>query len=1079
MLKFIFGRAACGKTYEIIKLVEKSAKAGERPLLLVPEQFSFESEKLVLDALGDCDFQNVTVTSFTRLCSETEQISGGICFKSLSDADKHILMQRAVKSVSSDLKLWAKYFASPGFADEILKTVEEFKLQGIYPEDLKEASNEVSGEKLRLKLSDTALIYSEYNALTAESFLDPSDRLERLCRFIETDDYFKNRPVFVDSFKGFTGQQFKLLKKIISQSPSVTIAVTYDPDADRQYGVFHNISKTVNKLKAYAEENGVAVSEPVTLRENKYNCADLRCLEAILSGSGKAEKIKAPDITVCRADSIYDEAEFVARNIRKTVREENAAYGDFVVIARDTAPYMNALKAACERNGVSCFFDMRLALASMPVSTAVMGAVETAAAFTGENILKFLKSGINIADETDISDLENYAYIWNLSSADWQREWDMNPDGLSSRMEEKQISMLKHLNEIRVKAVKPLTEFKSCFKGTPRERTKAIMELLSLVKAPETFAALSDELSKKGDFTMSDAVRSSWDAMISVFNTLTACFPDTQISSKDYINALKSAISFTTVGVIPQMADEVAFGSADRIRPSRPKYAFILGANQGVFPKGISNSGVFGLNERKELIDLGLDIADRTLEASIDEDFLVYSNLCCASDKVFVSYCAVLADGSQGMPSPFVSEITENLDCITVNEPQKLSLDNAPETERGAFFELCRRMSFPDETQTVLACNNENLNEKAKWLGLVRNAENARLSSDTAKKLFGQRIKMSPTKFDDLSHCRFKYFLKYGLNARRIYPAEMNAMQKGTLIHYVLQKMIEEYGKGIGELDKAKIKESVDRYTDEYLDGIQGYRSTEIPRLKYIVSNIRRSLYCVVMRLSEEFAQSDFIPVKCELKIGDDGEVPAIDIPLDDHGSVSLEGTVDRVDEWNGYIRVIDYKSGSKTFKLPDILFGQNMQMLLYLYTLVKFGTFGKKPAGVLYMKAKRNTDGKNIRMDGMVLDDESVVYAMERENGGKFIPKYGSSRTAGSFITDNDFEDIFAFIELKLKNTAQDLLNGSIEADPIDGIESSACEYCDFACVCKTENNVSRSVEKLTKDEVIERIREENKENV
>lgn len=1079
MLKFIFGRAVCGKTYEILKLVKNSVKSDEGPIFIVPEQFSFESERLVLSALGDKDFQRVTVTSFTRLCSVAEQISGGVCFKTLSDADKHILMQRAVKSVSSELKLWARYFASAGFADEMLKTVEEFKLQGIYPEDLKKIAGEASGEKLRLKLSDTALIYSEYNALIAESFLDPSDRLERLYRFIETDGYFKNRPVFVDSFKGFTGQQFKILKKIIAQSPSVTVAVTYDPKVDRQYGVFHNISKTVGKLRAYAEEFGVEISEPTVLRDNKYNSADLKFLEELLSGNEVCGCPDAPNVTVCRADSIYDEVEFVARSIRKIVREENAEYGDFVVIARDTAPYMNALRAACDRNGVSCFFDMRLALSSMPVSTAVIAAVEAATAFTGESILKFLKSGIGLISENDISDIENYAYVWSLSSADWQREWDMNPEGLSDRMDEKQALKLKHLNEIRAKAIAPLMTFKSDFKGTPKERTKAIMELLLLIKAPEKFAELSNELSKKGDFTTADAIRTSWDAMISVFNTLTDCFPDTHISSKDYTAALKSAISFTSVGVIPQMADEVVFGSADRIRPSRPKYAFVLGANQGVFPMGISSSGVFALNERKQLIDLGLDIADRTLEASIDEDFLVYSNLCCASDKVFISYCAVLEDGSQGMPSPFVSKIVDSLACTVVNEPQGLSVDNAPETEEGAFFELCRRMSDVDEAATVLACSNEKLLERAGWLKAAGSTEGSRLTPDTAKKLFGEHIRMSPTKFDDLSHCRFKYFLKYGIRAKRFYPADMNAMQKGTLIHYVLQKTIEEYGKDVARLDRLQIKAAVDRYTDEYLDSIQGYRNAEIPRLTYIVSNIRRSLYDVVGRLAEEFAQTDFVPVKCELKIGDGKEIPAIDIPLDNYASVSLEGTVDRVDEWNGYIRVVDYKSGSKTFKLPDILFGQNMQMLLYLYTLVKLGTYGKKPAGVLYMRAKRAADKGNVRMDGMVLDDESVVYAMEKENNGKFIPKHGNKNTEGSFISESDFNDIFAFIELKLKNTAQGLLNGEIAADPIDGVESSACSFCDFACVCRLESNISRSVERLSKDEVIERIREENAKNV
>ena len=84
----------------------------------------------------------------------------------------------------------------------------------------------------------------------------------------------------------------------------------------------------------------------------------------------------------------------------------------------------------------------------------------------------------------------------------------------------------------------------------------------------------------------------------------------------------------TSVGVIPQTLDEVIFGSADRIRPSRPKIAFILGANQGEFPKTIGNSGLFVLPERKKLIEQGINISDNSLDASIDENYLVYCNVC-------------------------------------------------------------------------------------------------------------------------------------------------------------------------------------------------------------------------------------------------------------------------------------------------------------------------------------------------------------------------------------------------------------------------------------------------------------------
>ncbi|MBR5817198.1 MAG: PD-(D/E)XK nuclease family protein, partial [Clostridia bacterium] len=516
---------------------------------------------------------------------------------------------------------------------------------------------------------------------------------------------------------------------------------------------------------------------------------------------------------------------------------------------------------------------------------------------------------------------------------------------------------------------------------------------------------LAEKNTAEGDFDLADAIRSSWDIMMSILNSMVVCFSDANILAKEYIEALKTSISFATVGVIPQMIDEVTFGSADRIRPSRPKYAFILGANQGVFPKQLTHGGIFAANERKAMIDLGLDITDATLDTASYEDFLVYANTCCATKEVYISYSSALADGSAGHPSAFLESILKNLDVNNAQEPMKLEVSNAPETLSAAFTELCKRIESDVERASILKGTGGELDFGVNSILNGEGKEKASITPETAKALFGSTIKMSPTKFDDFNHCRFKYFCKYGLKAQKLYPAEFSAMQRGTLIHYVLQRIIEEYGKDVSKLSSEKCCEAVDAFTDEYLDSISGYRNIENERMSYLVSNIRRSLYYVTERIAKEFAQSKFEPVKCELKIGDGGEIPAINIPVEDYGNIVLNGTVDRLDRYGAYIRVIDYKSGSKTFKLPDILYGQNMQMLLYLYTLSQNEKYGGTPAGVLYVKAKRVNDGTPAqrRMNGIVLADEQVVYAMEEQNGGEFIPKFNPEKQSDAYLSNDE----------------------------------------------------------------------------
>ena len=70
VLQFIFGRPASGKTYTVLNKIKELTEQGEKSVLIVPEQFTFESEKAVIENIGDKAALYVTVASFTRLYEE-------------------------------------------------------------------------------------------------------------------------------------------------------------------------------------------------------------------------------------------------------------------------------------------------------------------------------------------------------------------------------------------------------------------------------------------------------------------------------------------------------------------------------------------------------------------------------------------------------------------------------------------------------------------------------------------------------------------------------------------------------------------------------------------------------------------------------------------------------------------------------------------------------------------------------------------------------------------------------------------------------------------------------------------------
>ena len=1076
MLQFIIGRAATGKSFNVCERIAECVGNGDNPVLIVPEQFSFESEKRILDRLGDYGAQKVKVLSFSRLCDEVERTVGGICGKSLSDADRLILMSRAVILSANELKVWGKYSRSSGFVKMLCDTIGEFKINAVSVEDIIDAAGKTDDSALSSKLSDTATIYANYELLLAERFIDPNDRLTKLYYTLENNDFFKDKTVFFDSFKGFTGQQFRIIDRILSTAKNVTVSLTENVYDTRKYGVFSNIRHTRERILSMAKAHGVEYSEPVILKDNFYNSAEISALENLMCGQKIEQCENVDNITLCRAENIAYEADFVARNIRRIVREKGARYSDFVVIARDTATYEDVLDAACAKNNVPCFIDRRIPLSSLPPAVAVLSAVELARGLSTEKILRFYKSGISFLSEDEISTLENYTYLWGIDGAMWKTEWDMNERGFQfSENGEKDNEFLRQINAVRHRAISPILNFKANFKGSAADMSRAIVVLLDEINAKQGFLELSKLYKAEGNIALCDAMRQGFDKIMSILGSLVTVFGEGQMDSANFADALSHSLALDTVGVIPQMIDEVTYGAADRIRPSRPRYAFIMGANQNVFPRALQGGGLFKNTEREKLIELGLQIPDNTLTASIDEEFLVYSNVCCATDSVFISYSASLSDGSVAEPSSFVSDIANTFGCTVLCEPSPLSDINTPETAEDAFGVLCGRLSSDErDAKTLLSV----LETKEKMQGRLDNAISLgerpkfALTGDTAHKLFGEKLHMSPSKFDNFSRCKFMYFCRNGLKAESLQPAQFNVMQRGTMVHFVLEHIIEEFGKDISKLNKQEISDNVERLADMYLDGIAGYRSVETPRSRYLVTTVTRSLKYVVERLALEFAQSDFTPVKCELKIGADGDMPEIKVPLDNGCELSLTGIVDRVDKYNGYVRIVDYKTGSREFKLPDILFGQNMQMLLYLYAVSQNEEFGGTPAGIFYMPAMRAKDSapKKRRMSGLMAKDEELLYAMDKTKKGEFVPEL-SSRYADSFVESQDFDKIFDFTARKLKAAGNDIYRGNISADPIDGIGSPACKYCEFASVCRIEKEKPMTVPKLSNSEVISEI--------
>ena len=682
MINFLVGRACSGKTFRTIKSVAESS-VHKRTILIVPEQFTFESERAMLffeDAIAD----NISVLSFSRLYEFVAEASGKGAAVCVSDFERMIMLKKALNATAEQLMVFSGYIKYRDFVKKISDTICDIKFAGANWEEILNASHSIGGP-CGAKLKDIAYIMAAYDSLLSEKFIDPADKLSKLydilCRF----DYFKGTDVYFDSFTGFTGQQYKIIGKIIEQADNVTFSFpTNDPD-DTSIGVFYNTNAAISKIKSLSAALGKKEHSFIKLENSFYTNNAMRDLEK-LTYSTAEDCLSEGNVNIICCNTMAEEALAACNIIRKEVKENGYRFKDFILVARSAEDYAESILRQCDKHDIACFADKKFQITYTPLCAYVLSLIEISKSMSTENVLSFLKSGLTDFSEQQISELEDYIYIWDISASDWKDAWNMSVRGMTTDDDSKtDILRLNEINTTRNKIVDIVNDFKFNFSGNPEKRCAAIFKHLEKHGIAKKLGVYCDKLKEDNEVYLSSVLKQSWDCFICVLDSLVRVLDKADISTNDFFDCLMIALDTAQISNIPQMLDEVTFGAADRIRPSKPKISIILGANHGVFPKYGSSGGLLASSDKDKLKNFDIVLDDDVIKGAVEENYLVYSMLCCPVDKVYVLYSKTDSSGAVKAPSAFISRM---LTAFTDLEVKDFSLscdgDFVPATKASA-----------------------------------------------------------------------------------------------------------------------------------------------------------------------------------------------------------------------------------------------------------------------------------------------------------------------------------------------------------------------------------------------------------
>ena len=177
MLNFIIGRNNSGKTEKIRALIAERASENKKCILIVPEQFSFESERSILEKIGAQKMLNVDILSFTRLAFVINEQYGKALNKTIDDGTRKVLMSLSLEALSGKLEYFKRFSSKPALLSNLLTFVTELKQCAVTPDEIAEISGKTGNKSLGKKLSELSLIAASYDALVSRSFFDDENLL--------------------------------------------------------------------------------------------------------------------------------------------------------------------------------------------------------------------------------------------------------------------------------------------------------------------------------------------------------------------------------------------------------------------------------------------------------------------------------------------------------------------------------------------------------------------------------------------------------------------------------------------------------------------------------------------------------------------------------------------------------------------------------------------------------------------------------------------------------------------------------------------------------------------------------------
>ncbi|HHT50732.1 MAG TPA: helicase-exonuclease AddAB subunit AddB [Eubacteriaceae bacterium] len=1110
-VKYILGRAARGKTHRVfedIKLILKNTE-NERLILVVPEQYTLQAERDLIQYLNTPGIMRIEVLSFTRLAYHVFNETGGITRVPIDQQGKSMMIRKVINEIQDQLNIYNKTAIHYGFISKFIELVSALKKNNVYPQHLKMQLELMKEGMMKEKLKDITNIYDKLLEKSQASYMDSDDAMDLLLEKIDQSSFLRNSHIWIDGFSNFPLQTTAIIQKLMKTTKSTTISLPMDNDeAARDREVFFLSKKIYKRLKSAAREMNLK-EEVIDLNheENKYINGEIRYLERELySYPYYPYNHEVKNIEIFKGSNIYSEIEYMVAKVVELVRERGYRWREIAIVSNDMESYGSIIKRTLDEHQIPYFLDQKRSIMNNPIIQFILSTLEVITkGYRYEEISRLFKTGFSPLTIDQYEKLELYILQYGIRGNKWKAPFEYGKE-----------EELEQLNNSRETFIQPLLKMQEKIKGKNsfEKITRILFEYLEEVKLRERLEVWIANLREQGLYEYVNENTQIWNIVMNTLDQLVEILGQERIALREYYSILESGFSSYEIGIIPTTLDQVLVGQIQRSKSQDIKALFIVGVNDGVLPSGLDEKDILSNEEKVSLQEFGIDLGTDYESRSLQERYLIYSSMAKPQDYLWLSCALADGEGKALRPSSLIDRIkmifpklVEKNDIIEELDIQKKLIS----TPQGTFKHLVENLRTAADGGTVHGFWWEVYRwfyQQEQWKdireniieGLFHKNQVEEVGSARAKYIYKYPIYSSVSRLEGYANCPFAHFIKYGLRPREVKEYKVEAPDVGVLLHESLSmftdKLKEENldWRNIDRETADKIMDTVvDKMVPSYGEGV--FESTH--RYKYLVKRLKRISRRAIWTLTSHLKAGEFNLLYHEIAFGRNGLFPPLEIELSDGSKVFLEGRIDRVDILQGdgedYVKIIDYKSGGIDFNLSDIYYGLSLQLIVYIGALLQQNSKRPlKPAGIFYFKIDdpmvksdekiiekvEEEIEKELKMKGLALKDINIIRAMDRDikNHSKIIPvgltKEDKFYKNSPVLEEEDFYQLLDHAMTLVKDISEEMLRGNIRIYPVKQGKKTACDYCEYRGICQFdtlfEDNYYHNINKLNNDEVI-----------